>query len=360
MTSKKACFRGSYHFILTNLINFKNCPLSFSVIKPIAWSLLTIGLSLHGESLRVGFFPNLTHSPAIAARQLEREGSPWHSSRSVPVQVEWHAFNAGPSAIEALLTGTVHVVYVGASPLINGHVRTRGKTLRLLAPVASGGNALVVRPGLELRSPQDFRGHRLATPQLGNTQDVSARAWLKSGGLKVTLAGGDAQVIPAANPELMMLFSRGQVDAAWTVEPWVSRLTSEFGGVVVAEDVSSVVTVLACSAAALEERGDDVRAFVRSHWELRDRLIADPALHRRLISRGLAAETRSKPLPESLLDVALLRLRLDGHELPAERRARLESSLGKAMEDAVSAGLLRASHPLDSLLGGLQEEAPTR
>lgn len=334
--------------------------MSFSVIKPIAWSLLTIGLSLHGESLRVGFFPNLTHSPAIAARQLEREGSPWHSSRSVPVQVEWHAFNAGPSAIEALLTGTVHVVYVGASPLINGHVRTRGKTLRLLAPVASGGNALVVRPGLELRSPQDFRGHRLATPQLGNTQDVSARAWLKSGGLKVTLAGGDAQVIPAANPELMMLFSRGQVDAAWTVEPWVSRLTSEFGGVVVAEDVSSVVTVLACSAAALEERGDDVRAFVRSHWELRDRLIADPALHRRLISRGLAAETRSKPLPESLLDVALLRLRLDGHELPAERRARLESSLGKAMEDAVSAGLLRASHPLDSLLGGLQEEAPTR
>ena len=259
-----------------------------------------------------------------------------------------------------MLTGTVHVVYVGASPLINGHVRTRGKTLRLLAPVASGGNALVVRPGLELRSPQDFRGHRLATPQLGNTQDVSARAWLKSGGLKVTLAGGDAQVIPAANPELMMLFSRGQVDAAWTVEPWVSRLTSEFGGVVVAEDASSVVTVLACSAAALEERGEDVRAFVRSHWELRDRLIADPALHRRLISRGLAAETRSKPLPESLVDVALLRLRLDGHELPAERRARLESSLGKSMEDAVSAGLLRASHPLDSLLGGLQEEAPTR
>lgn len=308
----------------------------------------------------MGFFPNLTHSPAIAARQLEREGVAWHAARAVPVQVEWRAFNAGPSAVEGLLTGAVHVVYVGASPLINGHVRTRGKSLRLLAPVASGGNALVVRRGLELVNPQDFRGRRLATPQLGNTQDVSARAWLRAGGLKVTLAGGDAQVIPAANPELMMLFSRGQVDAAWTVEPWVSRLTSEFGGVVVAEDTSAVVTVLACSAIALEERGDDIRAFVRSHWELRDRLIADPALHRRLISQGLAAETRSKPLSEALLDVALRRLRLDGHERPAERRARLESSLGKSMEDAVSAGLLRASHPLDSLLGGLQEEAPNR
>lgn len=324
------------------------------------WPFLVIGTSLRAEALRVGFFPNLTHSPALAARQLEREGAPWHASRSIPVPVEWQAFNAGPSAVEALLTGTVHVVYVGASPLINGHVRTRGKTLRLLAPVASGGNALVVRPGLGLRFPQDFRGRRLATPQLGNTQDVSARAWLKSGGLKVTLAGGDAQVIPAANPELVMLFGRGQVDAAWTVEPWVSRLTSEFGGVVVAEDASAVVTVLACSAAALEDRGDDVRAFVRSHWELRDRLIADPALHRRLISQGLAAETRSKPMAEALLDSALRRLRLDGHEAAADRHARLAASLGKSMDDAVSAGLLREAHPLDSLLSELQEERPTR
>lgn len=324
------------------------------------WLLIAASAPVNAEALRVGFFPNLTHSPALAARQLEREGAPWHSSRSVPVQVEWRAFNAGPSAVEALLTGAVHVVYVGASPLINGHVRTRGKTLRLLAPVASGGNALVARPGLELRTAQDFRGRRVATPQFGNTQDVSARAWLKAGGLKVTLAGGDAQVIPAANPELVMLFGRGQVDAAWTVEPWVSRLTSEFGGVVVAEDAEAVVTVLACSAGALRDRGEDVRAFVRSHWELRDRLLADPALHRRLISQGLSAETRSKPMAEALLDAALRRLRLDGPERAADRRARLTSSLGKSMEDAVSAGLLREAHPLDALLSELQEEQPTR
>lgn len=328
--------------------------------KTFFWSILTFCATLKGDALRVGFFPNLTHSPAIAARQLEREGADWYSSRLHPVRVEWRAFNAGPSAVEALLTGAVHVVYVGASPLINGHVRTRGKSLRLLTPVASGGNALVVRAGLGLRSPEDFAGRRLATPQLGNTQDVSARAWLKSAGLKVTLAGGDVQVIPAANPELIMLFGRGQVDAAWTVEPWVSRLVSEFGGVVVAEDASAVVTVLACSASALEERGDDVRAFVRSHWELRDRLVADPSLHHRLVSRGLAAETRSKPMSDALLTAALRRLRLDVQERPSDRRLRLTSSLGKSMEDAVSAGLLRESHPLEPLLSGLQEEAPTR
>ncbi|MGA0133401.1 MAG: ABC transporter substrate-binding protein [Opitutales bacterium] len=329
-------------------------------LKAFLAILALLASSLNAEVLRVGFFPNLTHSPAIAARQLEREGSSWRDPHLDPVNVEWRGFNAGPSAIEALLNGSVDVVYVGASPLLNGYVRTRGKSLRLLAPVATGGNALVARKGLDVSGPGDFRDRRVATPQLGNSQDVSARAWLRSAGLKITLSGGDAQVIPAANPELMMLFARGQVDAAWTVEPWVSRLISDFGGVVVTEDAASVVTVLACSTAALDRRGEDVRAFVRSHFHLRDRLIADSRLHRRLLSAGLAAETRSKPMPDALLDSALRRFRLDGAEPASARLARLEASLGKSMADAVSAGLLRESIPLGPLLEGLQRETLAR
>jgi NitT/TauT family transport system substrate-binding protein len=312
------------------------------------------------ETLRVGFFPNLTHSPAIAARQLEREGVKWHAQGSVVPEIEWRSFNAGPSAVEALLTGSVDIVYVGASPLINGHVRTRGRSLRILAPVASGANALVVRPDLSLGKPDDFRGRRIATPQLGNTQDVSARAWLRQGGLKVTLSGGDAQVIPVANPDMTMLFRRGQIDAAWTVEPWTSRLVSEFGGRIVAEDSEAVVTVLACTDRLIESRREDVRAFLLSHWALRDRLTADAALHRRLVSAGLAAETRSAPLADDLLTQALARLRLDRPEEPAARRLRLEQALGRSMQDAVASGLLRESLPLSSLLSRLQEEPQTR
>lgn len=321
-------------------------------------------LGLEGRAsdrpLKVGFFPNLTHSPAIAARQMEREGVNWYGSRPAPVLVEWRAFNAGPSAVEALLTGAVDIVYVGASPLINGHVRTAGRMLRVLTPVASGGNALVVRSGLSLRSAEDFRNRRLASPQLGNTQDVSARAWLRAGGLDVRLSGGDAQVIPVANPEMMLLFKRGQLDAAWTVEPWVSRLTSEFGGTVIAEDAEAIVTVLACSAQVIAERGEEVRSFVRSHWALRDRLLADPALHRRLISAGLAAETRSAALSPELLEKSLGRLKLDGPEELAVRRARLEVALGRSMHDAVSAGLLREAFPVAPLLSALQEEPQNR
>ena len=146
--------------------------------------------------LRVGFFPNLTHAPALAARQLEREGKDFHQANlPVGVKLEWRSFNAGPSAMEALVAGAIDLTYVGASPVINAHVRTKGRSIRVLSPVASGGNALVVRQGSALRAPEDFRGRRVATPQLGNTQDVDARVWLRSGGLNITIAGGDAQVL---------------------------------------------------------------------------------------------------------------------------------------------------------------------
>ncbi|MEY3829951.1 MAG: hypothetical protein RL636_1652, partial [Verrucomicrobiota bacterium] len=113
--------------------------------------------------LRVGFFPNLTHSPALAARQLEREGADWHLA-NLPKgsKIEWRSFNAGPSAMEALLAGAIDLTYVGPSPVITAHVRTKGNELRILAPVARGGNALVVRKGLGLKSPKDFIGRRLA------------------------------------------------------------------------------------------------------------------------------------------------------------------------------------------------------
>src|ERR1019366_3455729 len=99
--------------------------------------------------------------------------------------------------------------------------------IRILAGAAEGGAALVVHAGGALARAADFRGKRVATPQLGNTQDVSARAWLATGGLRITLTGGDAQVVPTDNPDQLALFKSRQIDAVWTVEPWVSRLEME-------------------------------------------------------------------------------------------------------------------------------------
>jgi NitT/TauT family transport system substrate-binding protein len=308
-------------------------------------------------TLRVGFFPNLTHAPALAARQLEREGADWHLA-NLPKgsRIEWRAFNAGPSAMEALLAGAIDLTYVGGAPVINAHVRTKGSEIRVLAPVARGGNALVVRPGLGLKAPRDFIGRRVATPQLGNTQDVDARTWLKAGGLTVKLGGGDAQVVPVQNPEMMLLFSRGDVDAAWTVEPWVTRLTSEFGGEILFAKNDALITVLASSKAALAKNGRGIEAFVRSHYALRDKLLADRAWLERLVIAGLGAETRTTPPKASLIGPALGRVIFDAREDAAARQVRLTEAFTQAQRDSKASGLLGGESPVAPLLESLVAE----
>ena len=95
--------------------------------------------------------------------------------------------------------------------------------IRIISGAANGGAALVVKTDSPIKTPADFRGKKIATPQLGNTQDISCRAWLKAQGFKITQTGGDALVIPTSNPDQLALFQKGGVDAVWTVEPWVTR-----------------------------------------------------------------------------------------------------------------------------------------
>jgi NitT/TauT family transport system substrate-binding protein len=313
------------------------------------------------EVLRVGFFPNLTHAPALAARQLEREGQDCHQA-ALPagVKLEWRSFNAGPSAMEALLAGAIDLAYVGASPALNAHVRTQGEEIRVLAPVAQGGNALVVRAGVDLHVPQDFRGRRIGTPQLGNTQDIDTRTWLRQGGLKVHLGGGDAHVVPAQNADLMLLFSRGEVDAVWTVEPWVTRLTTEFGGVVIHENKDALITVLVTSRSALARRRPAIEAFVRSHYALCARLAADRAWQERLVRLGLGAELRSAPPKPELIGPALGRVVFAAPEDLEARRARLTALFSRALRDAQEAKLLKGEAPIGPLLEFLMDNPPKK
>jgi NitT/TauT family transport system substrate-binding protein len=110
-----------------------------------------------------------------------------------------------------------------------------------------------------LTIPANFRGKRIATPQLGNTQDVAARSWLVSGGLRITQMGGDAQVVPTANPDQLLLFRQKQLDGVWTVEPWVSLLETEAGGKVLVEEPEAITTVLVARREFLDTRRDMVR-----------------------------------------------------------------------------------------------------
>lgn len=249
--------------------------------------------------VRVGHFPNVTHVQALVANALTRQGKGWFEERLGPgVEIQWYSYNAGPSAMEGILAGTVDMTYVGPSPALNAYARSGGAEVRIISGAAEGGSALVVQPDEGLRSPADFRGKKIATPQLGNTQDIACRAWLTAGGLKVSQLGGDAQVLPTENPDQLALFKLRKIDAAWTAEPWVSRLEMEAGGVALVTDTSSPVTVLVCGVKFLEGHRDLASKFVAAHRELTAWIQQHPAEARALVQSELAEETKGKISPE--------------------------------------------------------------
>lgn len=293
-------------------------------------------------TLRVGHFPNVTHIQALIGHHFTRIGKGWFEQRLGPdVKVDWFVYNAGPSAMEAIFARSVDLTYVGPSPAINAYAKAGGREIRIVAGAANGGSALVVQANANLSTATDFKGRKVATPQLGNTQDVAARAWFARGGLRVTLTGGDVQIIPTANPDQLTLFRTNQLDGVWTVEPWVSRLETEAGAKVVLEEPNAVTTVLAASEKALTEQRELVRKFVAAHHELTDWIKANPAEAQAIVRKELSEEVRSG-ISADLIARAWKRIALV-HEADADE-------LKAFVENAQKAGLLRAAPDLSRLV----------
>jgi len=292
--------------------------------------------------LRVGHFPNITHVQALVANALSRQGKGWFEARLGPdVTLQWFSYNAGPSATEGILAGTIDLTYVGPSPAINAYSRSAGHEIRIVSGAANGGSALVIQPDEDLKAPADFRGKKIATPQLGNTQDIACRSWLTAGGLQITQLGGDAQVLPTENPDQLALFKLKKIDAAWTVEPWVSRLEMEAGGKVVVQDKDSPVTVLVTGVKFLGAHRDILAKFVAAHRELTQWILQNPAEAQKLVQYELTAETKGKIAP-ALIAHAWDRIVLT-NDVPLD-------SLQKFVTNAKAAGFLRQTPDLAQIL----------
>lgn len=279
--------------------------------SPFAIAGLLVGMAACAPSspsltrVRVGYFPNLTHSQALiglARGDFERSLGP-------EAKVEAKAFNAGPSVIEALFAGEIDVAYIGPNPAINGFVRSGGEALRVVAGATSGGAAFIVRPQAGIEAPDDLNGKRLASPQLGNTQDVALRAYLADHGLSPTEAGGTVQIIPTANPQILDLFRRGEIDGAWVPEPWATRLMVEGGGTLFLDERDLwpngefTTAIVIARTAFLEAHPDLVRAWLEAHVELTLWEQANPDEAKRLANEAIG-ELTGAVLPQAVLDGA--------------------------------------------------------
>jgi NitT/TauT family transport system substrate-binding protein len=288
--------------------------------------------------VRVGYFPNITHAQALVGRA----NGQFDKALGAGVQIEWKAFNAGPSAIEALFANAIDMTYVGPNPTVTGYVRSQGEAVRVIAGAASGGASLVVRQGSGIQQASDFHGKKVATPQMGNTQDVALRSWLRANGLKAREKGGDVQVLPITNPDQLTLFLKGQLDAAWAPEPWAARLVHEGGGKIFLDECDLwpnrqfVITDLIVNPKFLKQHPDIVKNFLRAHVELTDWIDKNAAQAKQIMNRQLQKET-GKPLAPEVMDDAFSRMQVTYDPI--------RSSLQKSTQQAFDEGFLGRTQP---------------
>ncbi|WP_328433793.1 aliphatic sulfonate ABC transporter substrate-binding protein [Streptomyces sp. NBC_00425] len=284
------------------------------------------------DSVRIGYFGNLTHATALVGREQGILQKALGATKA-----SYATFNAGPSEIEALNAGSLDIGWIGPSPAINGYAKSHGKSLRIVGGSASGGVKLVVNPD-KVASLEDVKGKRIATPQLGNTQDVAFLNWIAKQGWTVDAQSGkgDVTVVRSDNKVTPDAFRSGSVDGAWVPEPTASKLLAEGGKVLLDEaslwpDRKFVITNVIVSQKFLERHPKVVEAVLKGSVETNRWIGANPAKAKAAANRQLETDS-GKALPADVLDPAWRSIRFTDDPLAA--------TLGAEAAHAVDAGLL--------------------
>ncbi|HYR56178.1 MAG TPA: ABC transporter substrate-binding protein [Myxococcaceae bacterium] len=248
--------------------------------------------------LRLGFFPNITHAQALVGND---EGNFARELGEMKLDVK--QFNVGPAAMEALSSGSLDITYVGPGPAINTFLKA-GRQLRVIAGAVNGGAVFVAKTA---RSAQDLKGKIVASPQIGNSQDIALRYWLKTQGLTIADdSKGDVRVMPIPNPDILSLFISGRLEAGWVPEPWGARLIVEGGGHLLVDERdlwsnrSFPATVVVTTAQVLQTRPEQVAAILRAHAELTRQWQANPDAFAGKANDAFAKLTGKKLSPEVL------------------------------------------------------------
>jgi NitT/TauT family transport system substrate-binding protein len=294
----------------------------------------TIGDNTETVTLRRGYFPNVTHAPAIIGVQ---DGA-FADALGDNVDLKLSTYNSGTEVTTAILAGALDASFVGPNPAINAFQKSDGKDIRVVAGTASGGAFLIVKP--DITSVADLEGKKLATPSLGNTQDVALRAFLKTKGLETdTEGGGDVSIIPQDNSTTVTAFESDAIDGAWVPEPYATLLQNAGGKILVDEatlwpEGKFVTTHLLVTTKFLTDHPEQVSALIEGLAASIDLISSKPAEAKQLVSDGID-EITGKPLPIPILTSAFksIRFTLDP----------ISSSLKKDAVDAKDVGLIDSS-----------------
>jgi NitT/TauT family transport system substrate-binding protein len=333
--------------------------MSFRTVRVLALTaaalLATTALSACGDdskasatgdapTIRLGYFPNITHAPALVGVNKNFFQTALGSTKLDP-----KSFNAGPAALEALISGAIDATYIGPNPAINGWAQSHGEALKIIAGSTSGGAGLVVKP--TINGPADLKGKKIATPQLGNTQDVALRSWLKKNGLNADQqGGGDVSVLPQDNATSLQAFGQGAIDGAWVPEPNLSRMILESKGKLLVNEKDLwpngqfVTTHLVVSQSFLKKYPATVKKLLQGHLESIKYIQTNNADAQKAANAQLATLT-GKPLKDEILAAAFKNMTFTNDPIA--------SSLYTSAQHAEDVGLLK---PVD--LKGIYDLGP--
>lgn len=289
-------------------------------------------------TMRVGYFPNITHSQAI----IGMAKGTFKEKLGENVTIDAKIFNAGPSAIEAMFAGDLDLSYIGPNPAINGYIKSKGEALQIVAGATSGGASFIIRNDLNITKPEDFSGKKIASPQLGNTQDVALRGWLKAHGMKLKEKGGDVQVLPIPNPDQLTLFLKKEIDGAWAVEPWASRLIQEGNGKLYIDEKTLwpngefVTANIIVSKKFLNEHKDLVKKWLKAHVEITNWINANIPQTKTMLNEEIKKMT-TKALPVAVLDASFSNIKVTYDPI--------KSSLFTSAQNAFDEGFLGKEKP---------------
>ena len=245
-------------------------------------------------TVRLGYLANITHAPALIAvkngyfaKQLGAAGT-----------IKTSVFTSGTQETTAILAGQLDAAYVGPNPAINTWQKSGGTAIKVISGVATGGASVVVKPAIT--SAAQLKGQSVATPSLGNTQDVAVRYWLKQQGLTTSITGGgDVSVKPTTpNSAAVLEFQSGQIAGASEPAPYDVEMVSDGGKVLFSEP--GVTTVLVVTQSFLTAHPDIVSDLLKAQVEANDFIKSSPAQAEADANAELAAYT-GKPLKASIL-----------------------------------------------------------
>ncbi len=285
-------------------------------------------------TVRLGYFANITHAPALVGLQKG-----FFKTKLGANTLESKVFNAGPAAVEALFGDALDITYVGPNPSINAYQKSNGEAVRIVSGSTSGGAYFVVNPSIN--SAQDLKGKTVSSPQLGNTQDVALRTWLKGQGLNTdTAGGGDVSIKPQENADTLTSFKNGDIAGAWVPEPWATRLIQEGNGKVLVDETTLWpdgkfdTTNILVSKKFLDAHPEVVQQVLEAHLQSLDYIKASPDDAQTLANAQIEKDTQKK-LSDKVISASWQNLSFTYDPLA--------SSVQKSADDAKAVGQLKSS-----------------